>query len=208
MADQLRRDRVIAKGTGAPPDDLADPMYLKELHLQCEFALGAYGELRIRVAAGSTDLVMLAFAHMLLVFAGNAAKLVFPSPRATTVTTNRAIRLRAKLGIPDGAPVGLVDARNYFEHFDERMDRLLESHDGLLIHRLIVPVVSEQVELDDGRRFKARYLQLLQTASLELTLYDQTIKLPELAQEVELLGKNAAEALTRLGDRKDAKKGR
>jgi len=102
------------------------------------------------------------------------------------------------MGIANTPPVGFVDARNYFEHFDERMDRFLASHEGLLIHRLIAGNVSDEIELDGGRRFRPKFLQLLNTNTLELSLYDQSVRLLDIVRGVELLQQSVATALDRV----------
>ncbi len=193
MVDRLHQEKVLGRGNGPPPPGAMDFFYLHELRLQCDFAISSFGEIQTRVAANSKDLSLFAFAHMLLVFASNAMKLLFPSPKASPNVTCRAERLRSKLGVEGTPPDGLIEARNYLEHFDERMDRFVGSQgDGLLGHGLITDVVSDEVELDDGRRFKARFLRLLETRTMRLSLYDQSVSLPDLVHEIAQL-RDAAE---------------
>ncbi len=182
--DRFRRDAIFSKSQGSPPADAHDTMYLRETQLQCGFALRAYGDIQSHVNSGSQDVAILALAHMLLVFASNVAKLLFPGPKAPATAKTRADRLRTKIGIASVPPTIMIDARNYLEHFDERMDRFLTNHQGLLFHRGVVPKASEEIELDDGRRFRPKFLQLFETQTMELTLYDQVIKISDLVQEI------------------------
>ena len=200
MAKVLIRDAVIRKGTGKPPDDAADFWFLNEISLQCQFALASFGEIQSRIANGSNDDSMLAFAHMLLSFGASATKVLFPATNANNTAKNRASRLRNKLGLPNVAPAQLVDARNYFEHFDERMDRFLFGHGGLLIHRLISAEIANEVEVSPGVILRPKYLQFLNTSTIELTLYDQVINLKELAENISAIHVSVTKTLNEIID--------
>jgi hypothetical protein len=193
LSATLKRERIVAKGTGPRPPHTADFIYFGELALQCKFALSAYGEIRALVESGSTSLAILAYCHMMLVFAGNAAKLILHSSKSGHRAKARAQRLRRRLSLTGTERPEFVAARNYLEHFDERMDRFLSSHQGLLAHRLVAPVVDSEVTLDDGRTFRAAYLQAFETSTLTFHLYDHSVSLPALATFLQSLEQSASE---------------
>ncbi len=138
----------------------------------------AFGEMQQAYAADKQHSALLALAHVLLVFAGNVSKLLGTSGA-------RAKRLRTTLGLEDVDFEQIRLARNYFEHFDERIERHIGSHKGLLVHRRVQDYYPEQVELDDGRTFQPAFLQFLNTTTLELTLYDQKFNLADIMRTLE-----------------------
>jgi len=163
---RLDRSQVIGAGTGPPPADAYDVFYLRELELQCEFALRALDEIKQRIAQGSRDHAILAFAHMFLVFAANASKLLFSERGASAISTTRASRLRDLLSVTD-EPMPRT-ARNYLEHFDERLDQFLRhrpTRAGIVIHRLVVDTPPTEVQVDEGRAFKPWFLQFWTVSS-------------------------------------------
>jgi len=192
VAATLKRGRIIAKGQGSRPPHATDFFYIGELALQCKFALAAYGEIRTLVDAGSNDLGILAYCHMMLVFAGNAAKLTHTASKSSRTAKARTERLRRRLNLQESERPEFLAARNYLEHFDERMDRFLSSDRGLLLHRIVAPVVDTEVTLDDGRIFRASYLQAFETSTLTFHLYDQSVSLPVLASFLQSLEQSAS----------------
>lgn len=197
MTDKIHRTSVRRYGTEPPPPDWADTFYLQELQIQCSFAERSYGEIQSRVSKGEKDSNLWAFIHMLLVFSGNAAKLIFPSSGAPPTAHERAKRLRdtLKTHVP---PAGLISARNYFEHFDERIDQYLANTKGMLIYSLITEKVTDKMTVDDGRRFRPKYLKLFETSTFDLKIYNRTINLHELIKEVLSLQEKVEVALSEL----------
>ena len=124
-------------------------------------------------------------------FGGNVAKVLTAPRDASPKVRARAKRLREALGLADLDLEEIRIARNFFEHFDERIDRYLEKHKGFLGDRLVLDHFPEEVRLDDGRTFKPAYLQFLNTASLELTLYDEQFRLGDILRKIEIVQKAA-----------------
>jgi hypothetical protein len=137
-----------------------------------------------RVEAGSTDLSIFAFSHMFLVCTGNASKLLFSGARPGSTANQRAERLRNTLSVPEDSLLNLRGARNYLEHFDERLDRYLADVDGVLLHRRIAAGRSETIQVDDGRVFPASYLLFFDTSTRELEYFDQRVAFEPLHNEL------------------------
>jgi len=190
MTDRIQRQWVW-KGKGKKPPDFADGFFISELEFQCEFALRAFGEMRQAYANDPKHPGLLAMAHVLLVFAGNVAKILTASKTASPKSRARAKRLREALALDDMDFDQIRIARNFFEHFDERIERYLSTHTGILIHRRVQEYFPKEVQLDDGRTFEPSFLQFLNTSSLELTLYDQHFRLQEIRGQIEKV-QNAA----------------
>jgi len=179
------------KGSGPRPPDYADLFYIGELDIQCEYALRAFGEMQQAYGKDQKHPSLLPLAHVLLVFAGNVAKVLTAPRNASPKVRARAKRLRETLALNEMDFDDIRIARNFFEHFDEQIDRYLDKHKGFLGSRLVLDHLPEEVQLDDGRTFKPSYLQFLNTASLELTLYDQQFRLSDILKKIETVQKAA-----------------
>lgn len=176
----------VRKGSGPIPADFADNFFLQEIQMQCDFSIRAYGEMRQLHLANPKNPSLLALAHAMLVFAGNAAKLLSAPKGASTQVKVRAKRLRSTLGLASLDLSQITKARNYLEHFDERIVRYVEpSPGGIVIHRLIEDHEPLEVTLDDGRTFKPRFLQLLNTSDWYLSLHGDRIHLAQVASLLE-----------------------
>lgn len=184
-------------GNGPLPADFADSMYLKEVELQCEFAHRSFGQMQEVFATNPKHASLLALAHMLLVFAGNVAKLLTCSKDSLAKTKDRAARLRKALGCKAEDFSTIRRARNFFEHFDEKLDKHI-MHGGLLIHRLIVDHEPSSITLDDGRNFTPTFMQLLNTTTWEVNLYGERFSLPEVLQLLESIQAKAQAARSKL----------
>lgn len=165
------------RGVGPKPDDFGDCFYLREIDLQCEFARRSFGQMQEVFASDRRSPSLLALAHTLLIFAGNVAKLLSASDSAPPKSKKRAARLCKLLGLKDAPLRDVRQARNYLEHFDERMDRFIGSTKGLLIHRIVLEDAPLVMSLDDGREFSPTYLQLLTTKNMQLNFYGQVFSL-------------------------------
>jgi hypothetical protein len=196
MTDQIKR-QWFTKSTGDIPIDFADSFFIGELEYQCEFGLRAFGEMQQAYASNHENPALIALAHVLLVFANNVGKILSPSKGASREVRDRAKRLGKTLGLQGADFEQIRRARNYFEHFDERIERYLGSHDGLLIHRKVLDHQPTTVELDDGRTYAPSFLQFLNTTTMELTLYDQTFDISEiikLLQSIQIKAKEWRES--------------
>jgi hypothetical protein len=153
--------------------------------MQCEFALLAHGELKTLHADQPKHASLLAFAHIVLVFAGNAAKLLASGKSASQEGKARTQRLRTILSINTGDLSEIVRARNYLEHFDERIERSLKVSGDFIIHRLIEDHEPAEMTLDEGRILKPRFLQFLNTTDWYLNLQGDRIYLDKVALTLE-----------------------
>ena len=109
--------------------------FLFEIARQCRFCLLAFEDLNQALlllrTAGSDQLNRQKHMERLwysvqsfLVASGNISKLLFGSD---TQSRNQRAGLRQSLGIDDSSPLNDRGARNYFEHFDERLERWFNS---------------------------------------------------------------------------------
>jgi len=186
-------------GSGSRPPDFADTMYIREIELQCEFAQRSFGQMLEIYAINEKHASLLALSHMLLVFAGNVAKLLTFAKDATPKSKARALRICDVLNLKPEDFSTIRRARNYFEHFDERMDKYIGGHNGLIIQRLIEDHEPSIVTLDDGRTFVPAFMQLLNTMNWELTLYGEKFSLPEILQFLQSVQASAQLALNNQG---------
>ena len=183
MKDSLIRTEIYKKGRGPKPADFADSFYISEINYQCEFAFRTFEEMRRAYSDNKQHPSLLALAHTLLVFAGNVAKLLSSTKNSQVESRNRVKRLRETLKLNvDFSQVRA--ARNYFEHFDERIDSYVGSTKGLLIGRLIQDHLPLSINVD-GKLYKPNFLQFFNTTTGELTLYDQEFKLLEIVNTLE-----------------------
>ena len=197
MVDEKLTRLKRRSGVGPPPADYADTMYFREVELQCEFAHRSFGQMQEIFATNPKNALLLALAHMLLVFAGNVAKLLTSSKDSSLKTKNRSARLRKSLGFKAEDFSTIRRARNFLEHFDERLDKHME-RGGLLIHRLVVDHEPSSIALDDGRIFTPTFMQLLNTTTWEVSLYGERFLLPEVLQLLESVQRSAQAARSKL----------
>ena len=195
MTVRLSREKVRARGSGTPPPSVGDGFHVSEIRLQTDFGLRAYGEIRSRVDVGNDDLASFAFAQLLLGAAANVSKLLFPTSKAKK-SVERGGRLRGALKVTDDSLVASRKARNYVEHFDERLDKYLFKRPGVLLRRLIVPQWEPEITVDDGRRLPASCLQVLEMSSRTLILLDDRFSLGDLASELDRIREAADRFLT------------
>lgn len=197
MSLQLHRHWLQA-GSGTKPLGWSDHFYVGEVDRQCEFALRAFGEMQHAYGQDPRHPSLLALAHTLLVFAGNVAKIVTASKDSSSQTRARAKRIRKLLDIEHLDFSQIRKARNYFEHFDERMDRYLGNHKGMLVTSLVLDHAPTTIQLDDGREYSPSYLQFLNTTTLELTLYNEIFTLSSIVKQIQNIQTAARSWLTQL----------
>jgi hypothetical protein len=107
-----------------PLDKMLLRLFCHEVERQCTFGLMASDDLRAAIQ-GPVDRIWFSIQN-LLVAAGNVSKLLWP-PRPRI--PNRGEELRKVLGVPDDSPLAPRTFRNYFEHFDERLEEWATSSD-------------------------------------------------------------------------------
>lgn len=173
------------KVTCETPIDFHDHFFIDELEFQCDLWLRAFGEMQQAYKTNNQNPTLIALAHVLLIFANNVGKILSPSKSALRKAHARAQRLAETLGLQDADFEEIRQARNYFEHFDERIERYIGSHKGLLIYRKVLDHHPTAVELDDGRTFTPHFLQFLNTTTLELILYDQKFDISGIVKQLQ-----------------------
>jgi hypothetical protein len=196
MTDKLTL--VWEKKGNSKPANYADFIYFKEIDLQCEFALQSFMQMKDIVVNDPRNSSLLALTHMLLVFAGNVVKILTINKDSNSRKKARATRLRLKLDI-DGLDFSkILSARNFFEHFDEKLDKYIGGRPGAVIHRLIDDREPDEFTLG-GNTFKPNYMQFLNTTTWVVTLYGDSFHLLEVIQVLEEIQKRTHKVLGELG---------
>lgn len=197
MALELKRHSGVRSGSGTKPEDFGDNFFISEIETQCWFVEGSFAHMQSVFAEAPTSVGLQAIAHSILVFASNVAKLLSEPKKGSENRKRRAIRLQQLLNCTEYDFSATVAARNYLEHFDERMDRYLDrskqDEPGMLAHRLVHAEIDEFMTLEGWGTLKARYLQHLNTTTLEFTMVDKKILLgPVIQQSMEIGAKAKA----------------
>lgn len=93
-------------------------LFLREIKHQCEFALIAYTDLVSALNSKTGERVWLSLQSM-LISSANISKILYPVNKKYYP---RGEELRNKLLVSGNEEFVSRDARNHFEHFDERLD--------------------------------------------------------------------------------------
>jgi hypothetical protein len=93
-------------------------IFQREVERQCRFGLMAVEELNQALDAHDMDGIWYSI-QAFLVATGNISKLLWPPEKRFT---KRGAELRKSLSVGDNSPLGPRTFRNYFEHFDERLE--------------------------------------------------------------------------------------
>lgn len=93
-------------------------IFQREIERQCRFAIIAVQDLQKALQAPDMDRIWYSI-QSFLVAAGNVSKLLWPS---SAHIPDRATELKNSLGVDDSSPLAPRTFRNYFEHFDERLE--------------------------------------------------------------------------------------
>lgn len=197
MADETSEQLRKKWGQGFVPG-WADAIYYLEIDRQCSFSKRAYDEMRTLLKKTPDDSWLLGLAHSMLAHAGIVNKLLFVGKGATPDAKARAQRLAAAMGVDEKEFTEIVDARNYLEHFDERMDRHMHSHEGMLAHEMVADHEVLQIQLLDGRKMKPSFLQFFNTSTFELTCYGTTYSLVRVWQLIHRVHQAALRERTRI----------
>jgi len=97
--------------------------FMYELQHQCRFADLAFQDIANALRESTADRVFLA-AHTFLVAVGNISKLLWPMKKSSEA---RGHELRGLLQVSDDSVLNSRVFRNYFEHFDEHLDKWANS---------------------------------------------------------------------------------
>lgn len=108
--------------------------FLFELERQCRFCLIAYEDLNQALNRmsfnGSSERLWYSI-QSFLVASGNISKLLFGlkdrDKQRAELRLKQRVELRRGLGIDDSSPFNNREARNFFEHFDERLETWFDS---------------------------------------------------------------------------------
>jgi len=97
-------------------------VFVQEIITQCEFAKIAMADLRAALRTHNTRRVFYS-AHAFLVAVGNISKILWPGAQHK----RRGDELRRVLRVPVNSPIKARDFRNFYEHYDERLDKWVAS---------------------------------------------------------------------------------
>lgn len=73
-------------------------------------------------------------------------------------------------------------ARNYFEHFDERLDEYLQKTSISVVKQMVDDKDINKLTSDDGREFQPTFFKFFNTSTMQLTLYDKTYPLSDVLE--------------------------
>jgi len=114
-----------------------DWFFLHEMKTQCEFAVLAFEDLELPGFSAGLGRFWFSI-QSFLVAVGNISKILWPSDGRYA---ERGERLRLLLGITDASPIQCRSFRNYFEHFDERLEKWFAiPHPRDIVDRNIGPI--------------------------------------------------------------------
>lgn len=121
-----------------------DRIFYQEIVDQIKFALIAIEDLNNEIQQrknGNADRFWYSIQSFLIAI-GNISKILYPSPTSPKMNLDRGNRLRKALDLPEESILSDKRIRNCFEHYDEKLDKFLESNNGIYISKAIT---------DDGR---------------------------------------------------------
>jgi len=101
-------------------DNFISGIFYREIERQCKFALIASEDIQKSLMSNFNDKDRLWYSlQTFLIAVGNISKILWPPNKKYT---NRGQDLLQKIGIDDNSFIKTRDFRNYFEHFDERLE--------------------------------------------------------------------------------------
>jgi hypothetical protein len=131
-------------------DAFLSDLFLREIQQQCEFARSHYNDLNGAVAARNVDEIFRSL-QSFLVAAANISKIFFP---ARDRYEKRGEYLRNLLSIDENSQLAKRYARDFFEHFDERLDNWYEESPD---HNLLDMSIGESDSVVEGQIDYIRY---------------------------------------------------
>lgn len=159
MTLELKRTAIGMKGSGPKPENFGDGFFISEIQTQCRFVEIYAAMMNEIYDLSPTNVGLQAAAHSILVAASNVAKILSEPKKGSEKRKKRAIRLQQLLNCTEYDFSAIVNARNYLEHFDERIDRYLEEGGpGGLAHRLVSSEFHEFADVEGWGKVKVRYL--------------------------------------------------
>jgi hypothetical protein len=115
-------------------------IYLRELVMQCRYALGSAAEMNNLLKAEMSE-PFFRETHAFLAHAAAASRILWPPGNKAPRAKARAEELRSVLQIGDGHGLEKRALRNHLEHFDERLDQWAQDTlHGAFIDLCIGPV--------------------------------------------------------------------
>lgn len=172
----------IALTVGATMDTMLLRIFQREVERQCRFALVATQDLNGALQAGDMDRIWFSV-QAFLVAAGNISKLLWP-PRP--LLPERGAELRASLSVGEDSPLEPRTFRNYFEHFDERLEEWATSSERHNFADSNVGPPNMIVGLD-----AADYLRNFDTTNFAVTFRGDTYRLQPIAEAIRDLWQKA-----------------
>ncbi len=168
-------------------DEFILQIFMREVEHQCKFAILAFVDIRNALGRSNVDAdrVFLS-AHAFLVAVGNVSKLLWPT---RTGDQARGEQLREKLGVSEASIIQSRRFRNYFEHFDESLDKWARSSE----HKNFVDSNIASV----GGSGTRDIMRNLDPDSLTLTFHGDSYELPRIAEELKPIQKAAEREVAR-----------
>ena len=149
---------------------------------------------------------LLGLSHALLVFAANVGKLLEPNPSAPLAMRRRSTRLRELVQAHNVDFGQIRAARNYVEHFDERMHKFTQQIGKAVVRTVTIHRIITDDELEDAvaegkgpEPFKTRALQHLNTTTWQLNFYGSRFAIQDIVSLLGTIQKSAEKAKESLG---------
>ena len=168
-------------------DDQLLQLLIREIRLQCRFALFAYNDLQEALRPLDIERAFF-FVHAFLSHAANVSKLLWPSRSASKV---RGERLRSELSIINGSPIELRSFRNHLEHYDERLEDWASSSQRRNIVDMNVMPRTAIFGVDEGD-----FHRNLNPQNMEFYFRGEGYDLPSVARELETIENTAKKWLS------------
>lgn len=183
-----------------------EKLYLVAMVQQLNWAMIAYRSLLHAARFYEVDDVMME-AHAMITHAMGGSRILWPQ-KGKRRSAERAAYLLQAIGIPEDHPLQATvrDARNILAHFDEDLDKFLDSHTGeqIIVQGInaspaadgVVFIQVKNHDTDQGSTGDSeRLLRDFDSTSKHLTLLDKVIDLGALAAQIQEVGKAADRVL-------------
>lgn len=154
-------------------EKLALQAFIYEVQHQCKFADLAFQDIVGALHEATADRVFLA-AHTFLVAVGNISKLLWPTKRSCEA---RGHELRGLLQVSDDSVLKSRSFRDHFEHFDERLDKWVNSSKckNFADSNIGPPGFISGLDPED-------WMRNLDSTSLTLTFHGDSYNIPEIME--------------------------
>jgi hypothetical protein len=111
-------------------EDHVDSIFLYQIETQCKYAIESLKKIDKCMQPDANDNILWQEIQNLLVSLANISKILDP---VKDKYKKRGYRLRNKLGITFGSAILKRNCRNYFEHYDEKIEEWALKNNGIYI---------------------------------------------------------------------------